>query len=362
MSAPSLVVALGPGEAELVPAAALDVLRAAGSCRLDAGAVHLTGVLEAAGIMLDPTSTVLAAADREALAAVRTTGAESVPPRPLLERQGTARAAGALRELTARLRAECPWDRLQDERSIVSHTIEEAYEVADTARGEGLTPTLVDELGDLLFQTTFLALLCEERGIGDWTDVIEDVSAKLVRRHPHVFGDAAAATAADVRGVWEETKRTQEGRQGIFHDVPEALPGLLHARKLQRRAATVGFEYPTPGGAFDDLRSEVEELSAELDEREPPAWGTPGDPTVDAEIGDVLFAVVNVARRWNADPELAVRAAGTRFRARVELAARLAADEGVDFASAGLEQQEGYYQAAKRALVRGRPTEETTGR
>jgi MazG family protein len=362
MSAPSLVVALGPGEAELVPAAALEALCAAGRCRLDEGAGHLAGALEVAGIALDPAATVLAAADREALAAVRASGADSVPARALLERQATARAAGALRELTARLRAECPWDRLQDARSIVSHTVEEAYEVADAARGEGLTPTLVDELGDLLFQTTFLALLCEERGVADWTDVIEGVSAKLIRRHPHVFGDAAAATAADVRGVWEQAKRTQEGREGIFHDVPAALPGLLHARKLQRRAATVGFEYPTPAGAFDDLRSEVEELSAELAEREPPAWGTPGDPTVEAEIGDVLFAVVNVARRRNADPELAVRAAGDRFRARVELAARLAAADDVEFASAELDQQEGYYQAAKRALAAGRPTEETTGR
>src|ERR1051326_2267781 len=144
-----------------------------------------------------------------------------------------------LQELTERLRRECPWDREQTARTIVPHTVEEAYEVADAAFA-GDDAKLLDEIGDLLFQSYFLALLLQERGAGDLETAARSIQTKLVARHPHVFGDAEARTAGSVRERWEELKREQEGREGIFHDVPEGLPALLYARKVQRRGAGVG--------------------------------------------------------------------------------------------------------------------------
>jgi len=139
-----------------------------------------------------------------------------------------------LQELTRQLRRECPWDREQTARTIVPHTVEEAYEVADAALA-GDAVELRGELGDLLFQVYFLSLLLEETGDGDLEAVARDVHAKLVRRHPHVFGEGEAATPGRVRERWEALKTEQEGREGIFHDVPEALPALLQARKVQRQ-------------------------------------------------------------------------------------------------------------------------------
>jgi MazG family protein len=232
----------------------------------------------------------------------------------------------------------------------VPHTLEEAYEVAEAARESGPSAKLIDELGDLLFQTTFLALLCAELGEGDWADVADGVVRKLIRRHPHVFGDAEADTAGEVRMRWDQVKVDQEARVGIFHDVPELLPGLLLARKVQRRAASVGFDYPSVAAALADLASELRELADELAVRPEPEAERVADPELDAELGDVLFAAVNVARRIGADPELAVRAAADRFRARVERAEALAAEEGVVFADCGTPEQERYYQAAKAQL------------
>jgi MazG family protein len=243
-----------------------------------------------------------------------------------------------LQELTERLRRDCPWDREQTARTIVPHTVEEAYEVADAALADD-PRKLVDELGDLLFQVYFLALLLAEKGEGDLEAVARGVHAKLVRRHPHVFGDAEATTAGAVRRRWDLIKREQEGREGVFHDVPDALPALLHARKVQRRAAAVGFEYPEVDGAFADLESELAELKAEL------AGGT--DDRRSAELGDLLFACVNVARRLNADPELELRRATARFVARVEEAERLAGQVGEDWGSLPLAEQDRYFDLAK---------------
>jgi len=176
---------------------------------------------------------------------------------------GLAAALVGLQELTRRLRQDCPWDREQTARTIVPHTVEEAYEVADAALA-GDSEKLVDELGDLLFQTYFLALLLEERGEGDLEAVARGVHAKLVRRHPHVFGEAKAETAGRVRERWEAIKTEQEGRSGVFHDVPETLPGLLLARKVQRRAASVGFDWPDVGGPLAKIHEEVAEVDDEL--------------------------------------------------------------------------------------------------
>jgi MazG family protein len=250
-----------------------------------------------------------------------------------------------LQELTERLRRECPWDREQTARTIVPHTVEEAYEVADAAIA-GDDAKLLDEIGDLLFQAFFLSLLLQERGKGDLESAARGIHAKLVARHPHIFGDAVAQTPARVKDRWEELKREQEGREGIFHDVPEGLPGLLYARKTQQRAKSAGFEYPDLAGAMADFEDELHELRAELPDADPPAETQP-DARVASELGDVLFAAVNVARRLNVDPELELRAATKRFRARVERAAELAAGEGENWTELPLDEQDAYYDKAK---------------
>jgi MazG family protein len=249
------------------------------------------------------------------------------------------------------LRAECPWDREQTARTIVPHTVEEAYEVADAAMA-GNEAKLLDELGDLLFQTYFLALLLEERGAGDLEEIARAVHAKLVRRHPHVFGEVEAKTAGRVRENWERIKREQEEREGVFHDVPESLPALLYARKVQRRAAAVNFDYGTASEALGDLDDELRELKDELASTGEPAPETEPNPRQAAELGDLLFACVNVARRLNVDPELALRQASTRFRRRVEAAEALAAARGENWIELPLEQQDRYFDLAKERTER----------
>ena len=262
-----------------------------------------------------------------------------------------AEALLELQELTKRLRRDCPWDREQTARTIVSHTVEEAYEVADAANA-GDNPKLLDELGDLLFQTYFLALLLDEQGVGDLETVARTVHAKLIRRHPHVFADADADSAGRVRERWEAIKTEQEGRTGVFHDVPDALPGLLQARKVQRRAAAVGFDWPDLDGPLAKVREELAETEAELARVGRPAPETEPDPRIFAELGDLLFTVVNLARVVNVDPELALRATSKRFVERVELAESLAARERETWADLELDAQEAWYLRAKAQLDR----------
>jgi MazG family protein len=246
-----------------------------------------------------------------------------------------------LAELTERLRRDCPWDREQTAKTIVPHTVEEAYEVADAALADDQAK-LLDELGDLLFQTFFLALTLQEKGLGDLESVARSIHAKLVRRHPHIFGEASVPPSARAQHErWEEIKREQEGREGIFHHVPEALPALMHARKVQRRAAAVGFEYPDTAGALADLEDELAELRHEL------AENRPAEKRRGEELGDVLFACVNVARHLGVDPELELRRATARFVARVEQAERLAAAEGHDWAKLPVADQDRYFDLAK---------------
>jgi MazG family protein len=189
-----------------------------------------------------------------------------------------------LDEITRTLRRECPWDREQDERSIVPHTVEEAYELADAAQ-TGDDDRLLDELGDVLFQVYFLALLLEERGRGDLAAVAEHCRAKLIRRHPHVFGDRAAETAGDVVRNWNEIKREDERGGEIFGQIPETLPSTLYAKKVLKRAESAGF--PWNAGRDDDA-------------------------------GERLFTAVRETIEAGVDPELALRRAADRFRAQVE--------------------------------------------
>src|SRR5215208_8465392 len=158
--------------------------------------------------------------------------------------EGARASLARLDEITRRLRRECPWDREQDERSIVPHTVEEAYELADAARS-GDDAKLVDELGDVLFQVYFLALLLEERGESNLAEVADHVREKLIRRHPHVFGDREAETAGDVVRNWNQIKREDERGGAIFGEIPENLPSTLYAKKILKRAQNAGFELDT---------------------------------------------------------------------------------------------------------------------
>jgi uncharacterized protein YabN with tetrapyrrole methylase and pyrophosphatase domain len=203
----------------------------------------------------------------------------SAEPGRLLE------AIRGLDEITRRLRRECPWDREQDERSIVPHTVEEAYELADAAHS-GDDAKLLDELGDVLFQVLFLSLLLEERGQGSLAEVADHCRAKLIRRHPHVFGDVAAESAGEVIRNWNQIKREDERGGEIFGEIPETLPSTLYAKKILKRAESAGGR------------------------RE----GTPGD------TGERLLAAVQEAVEEGVDPELALRRAADRFREQVEKA------------------------------------------
>jgi uncharacterized protein YabN with tetrapyrrole methylase and pyrophosphatase domain len=201
--------------------------------------------------------------------------------------EGARASLARLDEITRRLRVECPWDREQDERSIVPHTVEEAYELADAAI-DGDDDKLVDELGDVLFQVYFLSLLLEERGAGDLAAVADRMTEKLIRRHPHVFGDVEIDSAAGVVRNWDAIKRDESG--SIFGDLPETLPALLYARKVIRRALNAGLKAPAGG--------------------ESPS--THSDSSFDA-IGQRLFQLVAEARELDVDPELALRTYARRF-------------------------------------------------
>jgi MazG family protein len=209
--------------------------------------------------------------------------------------------------VTRRLRRECPWDREQDARSIVPHTVEEAYELADAASRDD-TEAMVDELGDVLFQVLFLSLLLEERGEGDLAAVAEFCAAKLIRRHPHVYGDRELETAGEVLAQWEEIKREVEGtgESEPLEGLPENLPALLYARKLLRRL--------DPEGDARMLRGEAEEQPVSGGEK-------PGAPSADSEerdeaermVGELLLEAVALSRQLGVDPELALRQATRRL-------------------------------------------------
>jgi XTP/dITP diphosphohydrolase/tetrapyrrole methylase family protein/MazG family protein/ATP diphosphatase len=208
-------------------------------------------------------------------------GPAHVHARELSDPSASAAAVERLDALTRRLRVECPWDREQDERSIVPHTVEEAYELADAAIA-GDDDKMVDELGDVLFQVYFLSLLLEERGAGDLAAVADRLTEKLIRRHPHVFGEVEIDSADGVVRNWDAIKRDESG--SIFGDLPENLPATLYARKIQRRAANAGVTAPEP--VVED------------------AFG---------QIGKRLYDLVADAREQDVDPELALRAYARQF-------------------------------------------------
>ena len=249
--------------------------------------------------------------------------------------EDAAAAITRLDTLTRRLRAECPWDREQDERTIVPHTVEEAYELADAAHS-GDDARLLDELGDVLFQVHFLALLLEERGAGSLAQVAEHVHDKLVSRHPHVFSEVQVADAGEVLANWDQIKRGEAGREpGIFGEVPENLPGPLYARKMQRRAMTSGL-VTEPASLVVEARALEGVEAADRD-------------AAFARVGDALFATVDAARRLQVDPELALRAAADRFQSRVDAAARLGEQSGSAWDDLSPRQRLQFYAQARQA-------------
>ncbi|UJA21005.1 nucleoside triphosphate pyrophosphohydrolase [Thermoleophilia bacterium SCSIO 60948] len=236
-----------------------------------------------------------------------------------------------LDELTRLLRVECPWDREQDERSIVPHTVEEAYELADAAaRGDDVA--MHDELGDVLFQVVFLSMLLSERGSGDLTSVVGALREKLIRRHPHVFGESSGPAAARIaaesgadtgssRGVlsnWDRIKVEAEGRgaDDPFADVPETLPGPTYARKMLRRADKAGIEGPAPDHlqALDSAREALDALFAAAPAGERGGPTSPARDELERRLGALLLASVDVARQLGVDPELALRREAERLR------------------------------------------------
>ncbi len=235
----------------------------------------------------------------------------------------------------------CPWDLQQDFRSIAPHTLEEAYEVADAIEREDLD-ALRDELGDLLFQVVFHAELARERGAFTFDDVVQAISDKLTRRHPHVFGDAFVADAEEQTRAWDRLKaeeRRAKGQGGALADVPAALPALARAAKLGRRAADAGFDWPDAAGP----RAKIDEELAELDG----AAQSAAPDRLEAELGDLLFSVVNLARHFGVDAETALRRSNDRFARRYRHLESALAAQGLEPAKAGPELLDRLWAAAK---------------
>jgi tetrapyrrole methylase family protein/MazG family protein/ATP diphosphatase len=253
-----------------------------------------------------------------------------------------------LLDIMARLRAPggCPWDREQTFATIAPYTIEEAYEVADAIE-RGDLARLRDELGDLLLQVVFHAQMASEQGAFDFGDVVAAIADKLVRRHPHVFGDVQIESARAQTRAWERQK-TAERSGALLDDVPRALPALRRAEKLTKRAGTVGFDWPDAAAVRKKLDEEVAELDAELAQA---SAGNDVASRVEAELGDVLFVLANLARHLHVDSEAALQGANARFIRRFEYIERRLAEAGRSLESATLEEMDRLWDEAKRAQV-----------
>jgi ATP diphosphatase len=250
-----------------------------------------------------------------------------------------------LLSIMARLRSQtgCPWDRQQTFATIAPYTVEEAYEVADAIE-RGDLDDLRSELGDLLFQVVFHAQMASEAGKFDFEAVVGAICAKLIRRHPHVFGDGPAMSAAEQTAAWEEIKAQERAAPGAsaLHGVPNAFPALLRAFKLSKRAARVGFDFENFGQCADKVAEELAEVRAAA------SAGAAASAQIFEEIGDLLFAAANLARKLDVDAEAALRAANLKFERRFRAMESLASARGQLFADLDLAAQESLWQAVKR--------------
>lgn len=264
-----------------------------------------------------------------------------------------SRDISTLLEIMARLRdpeTGCPWDIEQNFSTIRHYTIEEAYEVADAIEREDYED-LRDELGDLLLQPVYHAQMASEAGLFDIGDVIQSVTEKLIRRHPHVFGDDAAGDATASEKRWENIKAAERAKKAekrggekpasILDDVPVGLPALARAGKLAKRAARVGFDWP-------DTQSVVTKITEELEEAQE-AIESGSEARKAEEIGDLLFAVANLARHAGIDPEAALRDANSKFIRRFEHVEARCREDGIDISQAGLERLDGYWNEIRKA-------------
>jgi ATP diphosphatase len=262
-----------------------------------------------------------------------------------------SRDIARLLEIMAALRTPvsgCAWDLAQTFASIAPYTIEEAYEVADAIARDDL-PDLEDELGDLLLQVVFHARMAEEQGAFDFGDVVEAITLKMLRRHPHVFGDEQGLTPEAVSGLWERIKAQEKAErvsrgatrdeQGALAGVPTTLPALTRALKLQQKAGRVGFDWNDPGAVLAKIREEADEIEAALAAGDRSHAGT--------EVGDLLFAVVNLARHLDADPERTLRETNQKFERRFAFIERALAARGKTPAESTLAEMDALWDAAK---------------
>ena len=265
-----------------------------------------------------------------------------------------------LLEIMAMLRdAEhgCPWDRKQTFKTIAPHTLEEVYEVVDTIEQEDYSH-LANELGDLLFQVVFYAQLGREQGLFEFSDIVNQIGSKLLNRHPHVFPDATmesfgaekVMTADQVEGKWEEIKRRERqaksgGSASVLDDVPLAFPALTRARKIQKRAATVGFDWPDGEGVVAKLQEEMIELKE--------AVASGDEEHIQEELGDVYFSLVNLSRHLKKDPETSLRRANEKFENRFRRVEKKINAKGLDMRSMSLQELEQIWQEVKQEEITG---------
>jgi MazG family protein len=260
----------------------------------------------------------------------------------MIESPDAGQQLARLRAIMHRLRAPggCPWDAEQTHESIVPNLIEEAYETVDTIQ-RGDHEHLKEELGDLLLQVVFHSEIAEGAGRFTLDDVARGISEKLVRRHPHVFGESDVATTDGVLQQWDEIKRAEkgDGEKPYLHGVGKGLPGLIRASKLQKKAAKVGFDWPEESGVLAKIREELDELQIAMDELDQEA--------VAEEMGDLLFSVVNLARFRKIDPEILMAAANTKFETRFGEMERILKSAGLTLDAATAAQMEDAWETAK---------------
>lgn len=270
-------------------------------------------------------------------------------------------------EVIAKLRSPegCPWDRVQTLASIKPYTLEETYELLEAIDSDD-NAAIQEELGDLLLQVVLDAQIAADEGRFDIVAVIEQITEKMVHRHPHVFGDASAETAQDVRVHWEAAKQREKSeRQSVLEGIPAALPALARAARITKKAARVGYDFPNRWMLFSKLTEEMNELFRELDPdgdfsvvpasvEGPVVPDTPIDDAarlarIEEELGDVLFVLANIARRWGVNPEEALRKSNAKFSRRFQAIERGLAEQGRTIDSATLVEMEEYYQRAKKS-------------